>query len=166
MVTQTPASRLRLAFIRDDRGTAALEFAAVAMILVTILGNTVDFGVYEYYRTTQVQEAAQVGAQTAWSHCGRRSAQFASGKSDKRPRLPGRGTRGRTGYRNPVVRPSRQRGLSSRPRAPAGSGYRRRRPAEGPATRRIVRPPDAGHRDRAPSRAGRKRPRLPIRSRR
>jgi len=46
---------LRLAFIRDDRGTAALEFAAVAMILVTILGNAVDFGVYEY-RTMQVQE--------------------------------------------------------------------------------------------------------------
>lgn len=57
---------MRLAFGPDDRGTAATEFAVVAMILVTILGNAVDFGVYQY-RTMQVQEAAQVGAQTAWS---------------------------------------------------------------------------------------------------
>jgi Flp pilus assembly protein TadG len=68
MSTPTPVFPLRLAFSRDDRGAAAIEFAAVAMILVTILGNAVDFGVYEY-RTMQVQEAAQVGAQSAWSVC-------------------------------------------------------------------------------------------------
>jgi Flp pilus assembly protein TadG len=66
MPTEKPAFRLRLAFYRDDRGSAAIEFAAVAMLLVVILGNAVDFGVYEY-RSMQVQEAAQVGAQTAWS---------------------------------------------------------------------------------------------------
>ena len=47
---------------------AAIEFAAVAMLLVVILGNAVDFGIYEY-RSMQAQEAAQVGAQTAWKTC-------------------------------------------------------------------------------------------------
>ena len=50
---------------RDERGVAAVEFAAVSLLLVLILGNGVDFGVYQY-RTMQVQEAAQVAAQTAW----------------------------------------------------------------------------------------------------
>jgi Flp pilus assembly protein TadG len=59
---------LRLNLIRDERGLAAVEFAVVAMLLVVILGNAVDFGVYQY-RTMQVQDAAQVGAQTAWSVC-------------------------------------------------------------------------------------------------
>ena len=63
---KAPALRLRLRFSRDERGVAAIEFAAVAMILVTILVNAVDFGIYEF-RTMQVQEAAQVGAQAAWS---------------------------------------------------------------------------------------------------
>lgn len=38
----------------------------MATLLVVILSNAVDFGVYEY-RSMQVQETAQVGAQTAWS---------------------------------------------------------------------------------------------------
>jgi Flp pilus assembly protein TadG len=63
-----PALPLRLNLIRDERGLAAVEFAVVAMLLVVILGNAVDFGVYQY-RTMQVQEAAQVGGQTAWSVC-------------------------------------------------------------------------------------------------
>jgi Flp pilus assembly protein TadG len=65
---QTPALPSRVGFVRDDRGTAAIEFAAVAMLLVVILGNAVDFGVYQY-RSMQVEEAAQVGAQTAWKTC-------------------------------------------------------------------------------------------------
>ncbi len=65
---QTPALSSRPGFVRNDRGTAAIEFAAVAMLLVVILGNAVDFGVYEY-RSMQVQEAAQAGAQTAWLTC-------------------------------------------------------------------------------------------------
>jgi TadE-like protein len=65
-LTPVPTFSSHFAFGRDDRGTAAIEFATVAMILVTILGNAVDFGIYEY-RTMQVQEAAQAGAQTAWS---------------------------------------------------------------------------------------------------
>ena len=40
----------------------------MATLLVAILGNAVDFGVYEY-RSMQVQDAAQIGAQTAWSVC-------------------------------------------------------------------------------------------------
>ena len=55
---QTPPLHSRPGFLRDDRGTAAIEFAAVAMLLVVILGNAVDFGVYQY-RSMQVQEAAQ-----------------------------------------------------------------------------------------------------------
>jgi Flp pilus assembly protein TadG len=63
-----PALPLRLKLTHDERGLAAVEFAVVAMLLVVILGNGVDFGGYQY-RTMQVQEAAQVGAQTAWSVC-------------------------------------------------------------------------------------------------
>jgi len=65
---RTSAFLSRLGFVRDNRGTAAIEFAAVAMLLVVILGNVVDFGVYEY-RTMQVEDAAQIGAQTAWKTC-------------------------------------------------------------------------------------------------
>ena len=67
-VMQTPAVPSRPGFVRDDRGTAAIEFAAVSTLLVVILGNAVDFGVYQY-QSMQVEEAAQVGAQTAWKTC-------------------------------------------------------------------------------------------------
>jgi Flp pilus assembly protein TadG len=55
-------------FLRDARGTSAIEFAGAATILVGILANAVDFNDYEY-RSMQVADAAQVGAQTAWQRC-------------------------------------------------------------------------------------------------
>lgn len=53
---------------RDKRGTAAIEFAAAATLLVGLLVNAVDFNDYEY-RNMQVADAAQVAAQTAWQTC-------------------------------------------------------------------------------------------------
>lgn len=55
-------------FLRDARGTSAIEFAAAATFLVGILVNAIDFNDYEY-RSMQVADAAQVGAQTAWRQC-------------------------------------------------------------------------------------------------
>jgi hypothetical protein len=52
----------------ETSGTAAIEFAAAAMLLVVCLANAVDFSVYEY-RGMQVADAAQIGAQTAWQTC-------------------------------------------------------------------------------------------------
>jgi Flp pilus assembly protein TadG len=55
--------------LRDDTsGTAALEFALVAMFLIVGLLNAVDVGYYTYQRMT-VENAAQAGAQAAWKNC-------------------------------------------------------------------------------------------------
>lgn len=65
------ANRLRLAlpvFRRDAQGTAAIEFALVALLLVVGLLNAVDFGYYMYQRM-EVENAAQVAAQAAWKTC-------------------------------------------------------------------------------------------------
>ena len=55
-------------FRRDDRGAAAIEFAAASMLLVIGVLNAVDFGFYMYQRM-QVENAAQVGVQVAWKTC-------------------------------------------------------------------------------------------------
>lgn len=55
-------------FLRDTRGTSAIEFAAAATLLVGVLANAIDFNDYEY-RSMQVADAAQVGAQSAWKTC-------------------------------------------------------------------------------------------------
>src|SRR5215467_11034235 len=55
-------------FCRDQRGAAAIEFAAAAMLLVVGVLNGVDFGYYTYQRM-EVENAAQVGAQVAWKTC-------------------------------------------------------------------------------------------------
>lgn len=57
-----------MGFFRDARGTAAIEFAGAATVLVTLLANAVDFNDYEY-RNMQVADAAQIGAQTVWQTC-------------------------------------------------------------------------------------------------
>ncbi len=49
------------------RGVAAIEFAAVAMVLVIMMIGTADFGM-GFYRKMQVQNAAQAGAQYAMVH--------------------------------------------------------------------------------------------------
>lgn len=65
------ANRLRRAlrfFRRDAKGTAAIEFALVSLLLVVGLLNAVDFGYYMYQRM-EVENAAQAGAQAAWKTC-------------------------------------------------------------------------------------------------
>src|SRR6266702_3493739 len=52
-------------FCEDRRGVVAVEFAGAAMFLVLGLLNAVDVGYYTYQRM-EVENAAQVGAQTAW----------------------------------------------------------------------------------------------------
>jgi Flp pilus assembly protein TadG len=52
----------------DARGTAAIEFAGAAMLLVVGLLNAVDLSYYEY-RRMEVENAAEAGAQAAWSTC-------------------------------------------------------------------------------------------------
>jgi uncharacterized membrane protein len=55
-------------FRRDTRGTAAIEFAGASLLLVAGLLNAVDLGYYEH-RRMEVENAAQVGAQAAWTTC-------------------------------------------------------------------------------------------------
>lgn len=55
-------------FRRDECGTAAIEFGFSAVFLVLGLLNAVDMGYYTY-RRMEVENAAQVGAQTAWKTC-------------------------------------------------------------------------------------------------
>jgi Flp pilus assembly pilin Flp len=62
------STRLFRRFRRDERGAAAIEFAAAAMLLIVGVLNGVDFGYYTY-RRMEVENAAQVGAQVAWKTC-------------------------------------------------------------------------------------------------
>src|ERR1700692_2610722 len=62
------SNRIMQPFRRDTRGTAAIEFAGAAMILCLGVLNAVDLGLYEYKRM-EVENAAHVGAQAAWSTC-------------------------------------------------------------------------------------------------
>jgi Flp pilus assembly protein TadG len=56
-------------FIRtSSQGTAAIEFAAVASMLLLGVLNAVDVGFYLYHRM-EVENAAQAGAQAAWTTC-------------------------------------------------------------------------------------------------
>ncbi|MBF0560779.1 MAG: pilus assembly protein [Alphaproteobacteria bacterium] len=48
---------------------AAIEFALVSSILVFLLTNVIDLGIYTASRI-QVENAAQMGAQAAWQTCG------------------------------------------------------------------------------------------------
>lgn len=53
---------------RPSRGVAALEMAVVTPVLLILLGNTYDLGAYAY-RSLQVRNAAQMGAQAVWLKC-------------------------------------------------------------------------------------------------
>jgi uncharacterized membrane protein len=64
----TPAPAIFRLFRDDRRGAAAVEFAGAAIFLVLGLLNAVDMGYYTYQRM-EVENAAQVGAQAAWSTC-------------------------------------------------------------------------------------------------
>lgn len=52
----------------DTSGVAALEFAVIIPIMLSILCNMYDFGVY-IYDCMQVANASQMGAQAAWKTC-------------------------------------------------------------------------------------------------
>jgi Flp pilus assembly protein TadG len=55
-------------FWRDRRGIAGIEFALVAGTLSILMLNVVEIGRYAYIRM-QVDNAAQMGAQSAWKTC-------------------------------------------------------------------------------------------------
>ena len=52
----------------NARGTAAIEFAFTGLMLVLGLLNAVDVGFYAY-RRMEVENAAEVGSQAAWTNC-------------------------------------------------------------------------------------------------
>jgi Flp pilus assembly protein TadG len=56
------------AIVHDKRGIAAVEFAIFASILSIAVLNVVDVSIYIYQRM-QVENATQMGAQTAWKTC-------------------------------------------------------------------------------------------------
>jgi Flp pilus assembly protein TadG len=52
----------------NARGTAAIEFGFTGLMLVLGLVNAVDVGYYVYQRM-EVENAAEVGSQAAWTNC-------------------------------------------------------------------------------------------------
>lgn len=57
-----------LAFWHDRRGTAAIEFAGTAMLLILGIANSADLANYALKRM-DVDNAAHVAAQAAWKTC-------------------------------------------------------------------------------------------------
>src|SRR5260221_2608894 len=55
-------------FRREERGTAAIEFAVIAGFLSIAMLNLADVATYAYQQM-QVANAAQMGAQAAWKTC-------------------------------------------------------------------------------------------------
>lgn len=53
---------------RDQQGAAAVEFALVVTLLTVPVLNVIDLAMYAWDRM-QVDNAAQIGAQAAWSTC-------------------------------------------------------------------------------------------------
>ena len=62
-----PSSKWQV-FRRDTRGTAAIEFAGAAMLLVLGVLNAADLSNYALKRM-DVENAAEIGAQAAWKAC-------------------------------------------------------------------------------------------------
>lgn len=56
----------------DKQATSAIEFALFVPLLVVGLLNTVEVSRY-YYQAMEVENAAQMGAQTAWKTCNKNS---------------------------------------------------------------------------------------------
>ena len=56
------------ALARDSRGVASVEFALVAVFLMTAILNAADVGSY-VYQAMEVENAAQMAAQTALQGC-------------------------------------------------------------------------------------------------
>jgi Flp pilus assembly protein TadG len=62
------AGGVRILFLADRAGTAILEFALAAPILVVVLLNLFDFSVL-IWSTMQAENSAQMGAQAAFKTC-------------------------------------------------------------------------------------------------
>jgi Flp pilus assembly protein TadG len=56
------------AYVREQRGAAAVEFALMLGLFTISLPSVVDLGVYAY-QNMQVQNSAQMGAQAVWAAC-------------------------------------------------------------------------------------------------
>lgn len=54
--------------LTDERGVAAIEFALIAGVLAMAMLNALDIARYLYQRM-EVQNASQMGAQSAWNTC-------------------------------------------------------------------------------------------------
>lgn len=65
---KTRCSALLVSLHRDTRGVAAVEFALLAIILITASLNAFDIGRFVYQRM-QVENASYDGAQAAWKTC-------------------------------------------------------------------------------------------------
>ena len=55
-------------FKSDDKGLAAIEFAIIAGVLCIGVLNVSDLAIY-FFDDMQVKNAAEMGAQAAWSNC-------------------------------------------------------------------------------------------------
>lgn len=55
-------------FLSDQRGVASVEFALAAVLIMTAMLNAVDVGEY-VYQSMQVENAVQMGVQTALQSC-------------------------------------------------------------------------------------------------
>jgi Flp pilus assembly protein TadG len=61
-------ARLTRSFAHDRRGSATIEVAFTTLFMAYAVMNTADLSVYAYTRM-QVQNAAQMGAQAAFTQC-------------------------------------------------------------------------------------------------
>jgi len=57
-----------IALVRDTRGVASVEFAIVAVFMMTAILNAADVGSY-VYQAMEVENAAQMAAQAALQNC-------------------------------------------------------------------------------------------------
>jgi Flp pilus assembly protein TadG len=63
-----PAHRIWSRMAGDERGVAAVEFAIIVSVVMVALLNAVDVAKY-FFERMQVENAAQMGAQSAWATC-------------------------------------------------------------------------------------------------
>jgi Flp pilus assembly protein TadG len=59
---------MRLSYFSDQGGAAALEFGLIVGMLVLPMMSVVDIGIYTYDKI-QLENAAQVAAQSVWTSC-------------------------------------------------------------------------------------------------
>ena len=65
-MTRFRLTEILVGYLRRERGGAAVEFAIWTMLLVPIIVNVMDIGIYGFQRV-QLSNAGQSGAQAAWT---------------------------------------------------------------------------------------------------